>query len=68
MPPLKQDDAMDIFAFLQKKGGFETFTIQLPIQNRGADKSNSSVAVNGAHSAGDGTIALDGLAQALTMF
>ena len=61
MPPLKQDDAMDIFAFLQKqKGGFETFTIQLPIQNRGADKSNSSVAVNGAHSAGDGTIALDG--------
>lgn len=61
MPPLDQDDAMDIFAFLQKqKGGFENFTIQLPTQNRGADKSNSSVVVNGAHSAGDATITIDG--------
>ena len=61
MPPLDQDDAMDVFAFLQKqKGGFETFTIQLPTQNRGADKTNTSVKVVGAHSAADGTISLDG--------
>jgi len=63
MPPLDQDDAMDVFAFLQKqKGGFETFTIQLPTQNRGADKTNTSVKVVGAHSATDGTISLDGFA------
>jgi len=61
MPPLDQDDAMDVFAFLQKqKGGFETFTIQLPTQNRGADKTNTSVQTVGAHSAADGTISLDG--------
>ncbi len=61
MPPLNQDNAMDVFAFLQKqKGSFETFTIQLPTQNRGADKANSSVKVVGAHSAADGTISLDG--------
>ena len=61
MPPLTQDDASDIFAFLQQqKGGFETFTIQLPIQNRGADKSNTSVKVVGAHNTTDNTISLDG--------
>ena len=61
MPPLDQDDAMDVFAFLQKqKGGFETFTIQLPTQNRGADKSNTSVKVVGAHNTTDNTISLDG--------
>lgn len=67
MPPLDQDDAMDVFAFLQKqKGGFETFTIQLPTQNRGADKSNTSVKVVGAHSAADGTISLDGFTASTT--
>ena len=61
MPPLTQDDASDIFAFLQQqKGWFETFTIQLPIQNRGADKSNTSVKVVGAHNTTDNTISLDG--------
>ena len=61
MPPLDQDDAMDVFAFLQKqKGGFETFTIQLPTQNRGADRSNTSVKVVGAHNTTDNTISLDG--------
>ena len=63
MPPMKQENAQAYFAFLQKqKGGFETFTIQLPTQNRGADKTNTSVKVVGAHSATDGTISLDGFA------
>ena len=67
MPSMAQGDAMDIFAFLQKqKGSFETFTIQLPTQNRGADKSNSSVLVAGAHSSGDGTINLDGFTASTT--
>ena len=61
MPPLDEDDAMDVFAFLQKqKGSFETFTIQLPTQNRGADKTNTSVKVVGAHNTTDSTISLDG--------
>ena len=67
MPPLDQDDAMDVFAFLQKqKGSFETFTIQLPTQNRGADKSNTSVTVVGAHNTTDNTISLDGFTVSTT--
>jgi hypothetical protein len=67
MPPLNQSNAMDIFAFLQKqKGSFETFTIQLPTQNRGADKSNTSVKVVGAHNATDNTISLDGFTVSTT--
>jgi hypothetical protein len=67
MPPLTQDNAMDVFAFLQKqKGGFETFTIQLPIENRGADKANTSVQTVGAHSAADSTISLDGFTASTT--
>ena len=67
MPPLDQNNAMDVFAFLQKqKGSFETFTIQLPTQNRGADKSNTSVKVVGAHSTTDNTISLDGFTASTT--
>ena len=67
MPPLTQDNAMDVFAFLQKqKGGFETFTIQLPIENRGADKANTSVQTVGAHSAADSTISLNGFTASTT--
>ena len=67
MPPLDQDDAMDVFAFLQKqKGSFETFTIQLPTQNRGADKSNTSVKVVGAHNTTDNTISVDGFTASTT--
>ena len=61
MPPMNQDSAMDIFAFLQKqKGSFESFQIKIPLQNRGAEKSSTAVKVVGSHSATDSTIALDG--------
>ena len=61
MPPMNQDNAMDIFAFLQKqKGSFESFQIKIPLQNRGAEKSSTAVKVVGSHSATDSTIALDG--------
>ena len=67
MPTMDKDDAMDVFAFLQKqKGSFENFTIQLPFENRGADKSSTSVKVNGSHTASDGTIALDGFSTSTT--
>ena len=61
MPSMNQDNAMDIFAFLQKqKGSFESFQIKIPLQNRGAEKSSTAVKVVGSHSATDSTIALDG--------
>jgi hypothetical protein len=64
MPPMSQSDAMDIFAFLQKqKGSFESFQIKIPITNRGAAKSSTSVKVVGSHTATDSTIALDGFAS-----
>ena len=67
MPPMNQNDAMDIFAFLQKqKGSFETFQIKIPLQNRGAEKSSTAVKVVGSHSAADSTIALDGFAASTT--
>lgn len=67
MPPMTHSDAMDIFAFLQKqKGGFETFTIQYPTDNRGASKAETDILVNGAHSVSDNTIALDGFTASTT--
>tara|TARA_A100001388_G_scaffold272489_1_gene252869 strand:+ start:42 stop:647 length:606 start_codon:yes stop_codon:yes gene_type:complete len=67
MPPMNQDDAMNIFAFLQKqKGSFESFQIKIPLQNRGADKSSTAVKVVGSHSATDSTIALDGFTASTT--
>ena len=67
MPPMNQDDAMNIFAFLQKqKGSFESFQIKIPLQNRGADKSSTAVKVVGSHSATDSTISLDGFSASTT--
>ena len=64
MPPLKQEKAQEIFAFLQKqKGSYENFTIQAPLDNLGASKSETDILVAGAHTAGDNTIALDGFSQ-----
>lgn len=64
MPPLKQEKSQEIFAFLQKqKGSFEDFTIQAPLDNLGASKSETDIVVNGAHTSGDNTIAMDGFSQ-----
>ena len=64
MPPLQQDKFQEVFAFIQKqKGSFEDFTIQAPIDNLGASKSETDILVNGVHSAGDNTIAMDGFSQ-----
>ena len=67
MPPLKQEKAQEIFAFLQKqKGSFENFTIQAPLDNLGASKSETDILVAGAHTAGDASIALDGFTASQT--
>ena len=61
MPPMKQEKAQEIFAFLQKqKGGFEDFTIAAPLDNLGSAKLETDILVNGAHVAGDSSIAMDG--------
>ena len=61
MPPLQQEKAQEIFAFLQKqKGSFEDFTIVAPLDNLGAGKSETDIQVVGSHVSGDATIALDG--------
>jgi len=67
MPPLQQEKSQEIFAFLQKqKGSFEDFTIQAPLDNLGASKSETDIVVNGAHTAGDASIALDGFTASQT--
>ena len=67
MPPMQQEKAMEIFAFLQKqKGSFEDFTIQAPLDNLGASKGETDILVNGSHTAADGSIALDGFAASTT--
>ena len=64
MPPLQQEKAQEVFAFLQKqKGSFENFTIAAPLDNLGASKSETDILVNGAHSVSDNTIAMDGFSQ-----
>jgi len=64
MPPLQQDKAQEVFAFLQKqKGSSGDFTIVAPLDNLGASKSETDILVAGVHSAGDNTIAMDGFSQ-----
>jgi hypothetical protein len=61
MPPLQQEKAQEVFAFLQKqKGSSGDFTIVAPLDNLGAGKSETDIQVVGAHVSGDATIALDG--------
>ena len=61
MPPLQQEKAQEVFAFLQKqKGFFEDFTIVAPLDNLGAGKAETDIQVVNAHVAGDATIELDG--------
>ena len=61
MPPLRQEKAQEVFAFLQKqKGSFEDFTIVAPLNNLGAAIDQTDIQVVGSHVSGDATIALDG--------
>lgn len=61
LPPLNKDDAMDVFAFLQKqKNSFDNFSYQYPTTNRGTNRTQTDITANGAHSVGDSTINLSG--------
>jgi len=64
MPPLQQEKAQEVFAFLQKqKGSFEDFTIVAPLDNLGAGKAETDIQVVGAYTSGDASIALDGFSN-----
>ena len=61
MPPLQQEKAQEVFAFLQKqKGSFEDFTIVAPLDNLGAGKGETDIQVVGSQAVGDSQIELDG--------
>jgi len=61
MPPMKQTDFQQYYAFLVKqKGSFEDFTFEYPLDNLGADKGETDILANGVHAIGDSTIAMDG--------
>ena len=67
MPPLQQEKAQEVFAFLQKqKGSFGDFTIVAPLDNLGAGKSETDIQVVGAHTSGGDSIALDGFSASQT--
>lgn len=67
MPPLQQEKAQEVFAFLQKqKGSFEDFTIVAPLDNLGAGKAETDIQVVGNHTSGDASIALDGFSASQT--
>ena len=67
LPPLSKDNAMDVFAFLKKQqNSFDKFDFQYPITNRGANRSQTDIVVNGSHSVGDNTIALSGFDNSTT--
>ena len=67
MPPLQQERAQEVFAFLQKqKGSFEDFTIVAPLDNLGAGKAETDIQVVGAHTSGDASIVLDGFTASQT--
>jgi len=61
MPPMQQEKAQEIFAFLQaQKGRSGTFQITPPLNNLGSARDETDILVNGAHVIGDSTIAMDG--------
>ncbi len=61
MPPMQQTDFQPFYSFLVKqKGSFDTFTFQYPLDNLGADKGQTDIAVSSAGSVGDSTVAMDG--------
>ena len=61
LPPFSKDDSIDVFAFLKKQqNSFDKFDYTYPITNRGANRTQTDIVVNGSHSVGDSTIALSG--------
>ena len=63
MPPLQQEKAQEVFAFLNKqKGSFDTFTIKAPLDNLGVGKDETDIDVSfiSSTSAGIEQVILEG--------
>ncbi len=57
---------LPVFAFVaSQKNSADSFTITLPVLSSATGDASGTVLVNGAHSIGDSTIALDGLSGTL---
>ncbi len=66
-PQLQRADFATVDVFLmQQIGSKETFTIVLPVISSASGSPTGTVLVDGAHSIGDTTIAVDGLTGTLT--
>ena len=62
-PLMKRSDFAPVQAFIVKqRGGKESFTITFPSYLNAQGNKTGTVLVNGAHTAGDTTIAMDGFA------
>ena len=67
MPPMQQEKAQEIFAFLQaQKGMSGEFEIAPPLDNLGSARNETDILVNGAHVIGDSTVAMDGFTAGQT--
>jgi len=68
MPPLQQEKAQEVFAFLQKqKGSFETFTIQPPLDNLGTSKDETDILTMNTFAAGTEAVFADGFSQSTNL-
>lgn len=67
-PKLLRANFAAVYAFLmQQAGGVESFTIVLPEWSEATGSPSGTVLVDGAHSIGDTSIAIDGLTNTLTL-
>lgn len=59
--PMTREEMMPVFAFIMsQQGRVGTFTIVPPVISSSSGSVSGSMAVNGAHTAGDSTISVDG--------
>ena len=62
-PPMTRSDFAPLMAFIiQQRSRKETFTITFPTYLNAQGNESGTLAVNGSHTAGDTTIAIDGFA------
>lgn len=67
-PPLTRAEFAPVSAFImQQRGRLNTFTIEIPVLSDSASSATGTLAVNGAVTAGNTVIAVDGLTGSLEL-
>lgn len=67
-PPLTRSEFAPVSAFImQQRGRLNTFTIEIPVVSDSASSATGTLAVNGAVTAGNTVIAVDGLTGSLEL-